>query len=119
MRHFILTLSIILFAYSAFATQVQLAWEPSPTSDVTGYVLYYGTNPEALEFSRDMGNVLTAELDGLAPGDWYFAVTAYNELAESDYSNVVTFTEAGFIPTETLHIPITKPATVNITITVE
>lgn len=119
MRHFILTLILILFAFSAFAGQVNLAWEPSPTADVTGYVLYYGTDPAALEFSRDMGNVLTAEVDGLAPGDWYFAVTAYNALDESDYSNVVSYTEAGFTPTETLHIPITKPATVNITITVE
>ena len=119
MKRYFLLIFILLFATTALAANsVTLGWEPSP-SDVDGYIIYYGQTPDALTFSKNVGPVLTTVIDNLAPGDWYFAATAYNEIDESVRSNVVNTSFAGFAPTETLHIPITKPATVNITITVE
>lgn len=113
-----LLITLLFTATTAFAAQVDLAWEPSP-SNPTGYVLYYGQTPENFEFKKDVGSVLTTSLDGLGVGDWYFAVTAYNETMESDFSNVVSYTETGFTVEENVHVPVTKPATVNITIEVK
>ena len=116
---YLLTFILLLFASSAFANSAQLAWDASPSPDVVGYVLYYGQDDTALEYSKDVGTALETTVDGLSTGTWYFAVTAYNATSESDYSNMVNFTQEGFVPPENIHIPITKPATVNITISVE
>ena len=135
MKSLTLCLVILFLASTVFsANTVTLQWDASPTPDV-GYIIYYAPTPTALTadpmimcsatvtencaYARNVGPVLTTQIADLAPGDWYFAATAYNEIDESVRSNVVNTSFAGFVPTETLHIPITKPATVNITITVE
>lgn len=64
-----------------------------------GYRIYYDqTNPvNTLTFDQaagagiDAGDVLFKLISGLAPGTWYFAVTAYDAHGfETDYSTIVS-----------------------------
>lgn len=73
--------------------EVKLAWNASPSTDVTGHRIHYGTASRAYTTSIELGNVTTATVSGLAEGvTYYFAVSAVNAAAlESDYSNEVRF----------------------------
>lgn len=53
---------------------VTLAWDPSPSSFVVGYQVYYGTSSATLSQSLDVGNSLTATISNLADGQTYFFV---------------------------------------------
>jgi hypothetical protein len=73
---------------------VTLAWDPSPTPGVAGYVLYYGTNSGAYFDLVIAGATTLATVPGLLEGvTYYFAATAYfaNE-AESDLSEEFVYT---------------------------
>lgn len=84
---------LALTATSAFAWGVNLQWDPSPSTDVVGYRIYYGSASGSYDFVVDVGDVLTYDLNAGFPNDdtWrYFAITAYDyEGHESDYSNEV------------------------------
>src|SRR5262245_641526 len=69
-----------------------LAWDPSPTSGVPGYVMSWGVRSGVYTSTLDVGNTLSAQVPGLADGTTYFfAVQAYNATtALSTYSNEVT-----------------------------
>lgn len=79
---------------------IALAWDPpttdaegNPLDDLVGYRLYFGTRAP-LSQVRDMfvevGTRTTYELEGLAPGTWFFAITAVDENGnESAFSNEV------------------------------
>ena len=85
-----------------FAQAVQLTWDPSPSSDVAGYKIYYkavsGELPldgvEALEGPSpiDVGNVTSFTLSELPEGSVYhFCASAYDSAGnESVLSNMVT-----------------------------
>ncbi len=78
------------------ANSVTLAWDASTSSNLAGYRVYYGTASRNYSTNIDVGNVTTYTLANLAPGTYYFAVTAYNTLAEqSGYSNEASVTIAG------------------------
>ena len=77
-----------------------LSWE-APTAntngtaltDLVGYRIYYGSSPEELKQSVQIGTVglQTYVIDNLDPGTWYFAVMALaSNGAESTLSNVVS-----------------------------
>lgn len=80
---------------TAPATSVTLTWDASTTNtdgtaltDLAGYKVYYGTSPGNYTATINAGNVTTYMVSGLAPGTYYFAVTAVNSGgAESGYSN--------------------------------
>ncbi len=105
----LLPLIIILFlTSSAFAKEVTLSWDASPTAGVTGYNVYYDCDDENAPFDGieadlpspiDAGDVLTYTVTGL-PDELgcYFTTTAYNEILESTYSNIVY--SQGFAPPE-------------------
>ncbi|WP_162604634.1 Ig-like domain-containing protein [Geomonas edaphica] len=105
---------LIVAPATALATDVSLAWDPSPDPDLAGYRIYYQANSGALPFQGtgaiegnapvDGRNSTTAKISGLDPANsYYFAVTAYNSSgAESVYSNIVS-------------VPETLPPTVSIT----
>lgn len=66
------------------ATLTWLAPEPDedgePAPDLAGFNVYYGSSPTAL---TNRISIMSAEtqsivINGLAPGNWYFAVTAVN-----------------------------------------
>jgi chitodextrinase len=72
-----------------------LTWDPVTTiPNATGYRVYYGTASgtysQAAGAGVNVGNVITHTVTGLASGTrYFFAVTAYDALNESGYSNEV------------------------------
>jgi hypothetical protein len=83
-----------------YAAQVTLAWDTSVGS-VTGYNMHYGTTSGNYGYSVDVGNFTSCTISGLQEGvTFYFAVTAYNEFGESDYSKEITHTIPFTIPSE-------------------
>ena len=82
-----------LLVEGAYAADVTLEWDPSEGQDVDGYFLCYGTQSGDYPTSMDVGDATTGTVSGLEPGDtYYFAVYAYNNYGESDYSNEVSYT---------------------------
>ena len=86
--------AIVGLAGVASANGVLLRWLPSP--DVGGYRVYIGEESRHYTESRDVGLLSADIVDGvvyylatdLPPGrSYYFALTAYSEAGESDYSN--------------------------------
>jgi len=85
----VLSLFACLVCFAFQAAPITLAWNASPSSNVTSYVLYWGTNNNAWFQSTNVGPELTATVD-LPPGTWFFVVTARNsDGLESDPSNPV------------------------------
>jgi hypothetical protein len=93
---------ITLIATPGHGAQVQLAWNPSTNTggqsptDAVSYRLYYGLSSGNYHVILDVGNALSAALDGLEGGrTYYFAVTAYDIAGfESNFSNEVSTTIA-------------------------
>ncbi|MBN2426846.1 MAG: fibronectin type III domain-containing protein, partial [Deltaproteobacteria bacterium] len=107
---YVLAFLLFISAKTLPAKEITLSWEPSPSSGVTGYKVYYqggsnvapltGTgaylNGTQVDSPVDVGNVLTVTLTGLDDDPLYsFAVTAYNDSTESAYSTIVTEEPAG------------------------
>jgi predicted phage tail protein len=70
---------------------VALSWEP-PADDggmaVTNYTIYYGTNSGNYTMNMIVGNLTGYTITGLTNGQrYYFAVSAINEVGESEKSN--------------------------------
>jgi hypothetical protein len=88
-----LTLCCFLSPTNSLAGQVTLAWDPPEIStDVTGYMLHYGTAPGTYQQAVDVGNTTSYTLSNLSDGKtYYFAVTAQNAAdVESAYSNEIS-----------------------------
>jgi hypothetical protein len=73
--------------------RVTLAWDGSPSPEVTGYRVYHGTTSGNYSNSVVVGSVTTNTVSGLASGvTYYFAVTAYDTNGvESVFSNEISF----------------------------
>jgi hypothetical protein len=70
---------MLLLASTAQAQIVRLAWDPSPDTSVTGYILEYGTASRQYQNRVTVGNVTSYGLQGLPIGQtYYFAVRAVN-----------------------------------------
>lgn len=76
------------------AANVTLAW--NSVTESTGYMVYYGSASRTYNAPIDVGNQTAYTIENLAPGTYFFAVTAYNDYGESGYSSEVS-------------TPITKP----------
>ncbi len=63
----------------------------SPLSgDLTGYIIYYGSDSGNYTESVDIGNIRSASVSDLMSGTWCFAVTAYDSVGnESDLSEEI------------------------------
>ncbi len=89
----VFVLLILCFSQPSFAGagEVTLAWDPPlDATGLAGYMIHFGPEPGQYDNSYDVGNVTQCTVSGLAPGTYYFAVTAYNEEGEeSGYSNEV------------------------------
>ena len=90
---FLLPLAFCLLHSSAAAADVTLAWDASPSTNVVGYKIYWGTDSTNYTNSLTVSNVLTATVTNLQSGiTYYFAATAFDsESYESDYSNEVNW----------------------------
>ena len=89
----LLNLISLVGAFAA-SNSVQLGWDASPDTSVTGYNLYYGTSSRTYAGYKPVSTTSTS-LTNLTPGTtYYFAVTAKNGAGlESSYSSEVTYTE--------------------------
>ena len=78
---------------------VSLLWEPSPSSTVAGYKVYYGTASGVYTSKRNVGNVTSVTFSNLAAGmTYYFAVSVFDPSGlESGLSNEVSYTVPGFV----------------------
>ncbi|MBW2738102.1 MAG: fibronectin type III domain-containing protein [Deltaproteobacteria bacterium] len=90
-RIVVLTLALMLFMpVISIAAEATLKWDPNPAAeDVDGYKVYYGYSSENYVISFNVGNQTTYTISGLESGQrYYFAVTAYSEGYESDFSEI-------------------------------
>ena len=85
-----LILLLVFMANSAFAGQVNLAWNAS-SGPVSGYKVYYGTASGNYTSNLNAGSATSATVASLADGStYYFAVKAYDSTGnESSFSNEV------------------------------
>jgi len=88
----LLIMALFIVAGQVVAAELKLAWDPSESSEVAGYKVYYGTQSGNYSASVDAGNQTSTTLTGLADGQtYYIATTAYDSTgAESDFSNEVS-----------------------------
>lgn len=72
-------------------SSVNLAWDASPGTNVTGYAVYYGSASRDYTSRVDVGNSLSFTVTGLAPNQtYYFTANAYDATGdESDFSNEI------------------------------
>jgi hypothetical protein len=86
-------LIISALSLSQAAESVTLQWNPTSSSNIAGYRLYYGTRSGVYSQHLDVGNETTTSVSNLSVGQTYFfSVTAYNATAESARSNEVSYT---------------------------
>ncbi len=84
-------LIFLIPAARAGAADVTLSWDPNPETDLAGYKIYYGTSSSVYSTSIKIGPQTTYTVTGLAPGTYFFAITAYNTAdLESGFSNEVS-----------------------------
>jgi hypothetical protein len=89
-------LLVLALSAPALAGDITLAWDANTEPDLTGYKIYFGTASRAYGASVVIGTQTTYTITGLAPGTYYFAVTAFNSAGlESGYSNEVSATVTG------------------------
>ena len=89
MKH-LLTILILMCAMFGRAQSVTLAWDASPSPDVVGYRVYFGTNAGIYLFSTNAGLSLTQSVVLPHTGRWCFAATAVDANGmESPFSNMV------------------------------
>ena len=72
---FLLTMTV---ARTASADTLNVMWDPSPDSNVAGYLVYVGTQSGIYGTTYDVGNSTSFAFPSAAPGQpYYFAVAAY------------------------------------------
>ncbi len=99
-------LTVALLAALVFAGQrsiaqsVTLAWDPSTSTNIVSYAIYYGTVSRQYTVKTDVGNVTTATLRNLTPGlTYYFAATAIDSTGvESSLSTEVSYRVVTTLP---------------------
>lgn len=70
---------------SGSTNAIGLAWTASPTPNVTGYRIFYGTSPGSLTSQVDVGDITSAIIAGLVPGQtYYLAVMSLAGNGQSD-----------------------------------
>jgi hypothetical protein len=100
----ILALALGFFPLALAGQSVTLAWDPSTSPDVIGYVVYYGTDGTNFDSQMDAGPNTSATVTDLQPGTTnYFAVVAYNvNDVESPPSNLVLYNVPAATPPVTI-----------------
>src|ERR1700733_13947290 len=74
-----LTVLLLFWAGTAQAATVTLTWNPSPDTDIAGYILYWGTQSGVYVSSVDVGDQTSRQVTGLVDGTpYYFVVRAYD-----------------------------------------
>jgi len=73
---------------------VTLAWDPSVSADVAGYIVHWGYTSGNYALQTNVGNTTSAKISGLSVGVTnFFVATAYDSYGlESEPSNEVSYT---------------------------
>jgi hypothetical protein len=112
-RHLSSAFFVLILAAPALAGDVTLAWDANSEPDLAGYKVYYGTASGIYGTPIVIAAQTTYTITGLAPGTYYFAVTAYNTAGlESSFSNEV-FATIGGVPS-TSNCDINGDSSVNV-----
>ena len=82
------------YSFAAEGAQVELAWDPSPSSEVSGYKLYYGRSSGNYTSNIDAKYNTGKVVSGLDEGQtYYFAATSYTASnLESEFSEEISYT---------------------------
>jgi hypothetical protein len=75
-------------ALHAATRTVKFAWKASPSAEVVGYRIFWGTGSHNYQNVRDVRNVLTTSLT-LSQTKYYVVVNAYSMTTNSQFSNEV------------------------------
>ena len=75
-------------ALHAATRTVKFAWNASPSAEVVGYKIFWGTGSHNYQNVRDVKNALTTSLT-LSQTKYYVAVTAYSMTTNTGFSNEV------------------------------
>jgi hypothetical protein len=96
---------------------VTLGWDTSPSTDVTGYRIYYGAGSGNYTNSIMVGNVTSNSIPGMVIGaTYYFTVVAYNSIGlESIFSNEIIYTVPGGLAKLQIAIAANKRAILTVT----
>src|ERR1700756_4974088 len=68
---------------------VKFGWKASPSPEVVGYKIFWGTGSHNYQNVRDVGNALTASLSLSTGSQYYVTVLAYGMAENSSFSNEV------------------------------
>jgi hypothetical protein len=68
---------------------VKFAWRASPSPEVVGYKVFWGTGSHNYQSARDVKSALTASLTLSPSSKYYVAVVAYSMTETSWFSNEV------------------------------
>jgi len=68
---------------------VELAWQASPSPEVVGYKIFWGTGSYNYQSARDVRNALTTSLSLSTSSKYYVAIVAYSMTETSGFSNEV------------------------------
>ena len=103
---------------SGASNAIGLAWTASATPSVIGYRVLYGVASDSLTNSMALGNVTSATLSGLTPGQTYFlAVVARTADDESRPADATLSAQAdvnpGVVPLFNASTPLEPPTTID------
>jgi len=88
MKKILCLLCMLMFIPAiCYAVDVSISWNAS--EGATGYKIYYGQESGVYGQPLDVGDVVTYLRQNFPTGGYYFALTAYNEFGESDFSDEV------------------------------
>lgn len=91
----LLTLLLFMLSPWCMASSINLAWDASPATNVTSYVIYASTNIlnatnlASANVRLNVGTNLTATITDLKAGQWSFAAAAVSGGVEGDLSNIL------------------------------
>lgn len=95
-------IALLLFASTAFAGEVNLAWD-APAGQVDGYRIFQRSSWPSYQYSKPAwtGTATSCTITGLNPGTYFFVARAYKGPDQSDNSNEVKAIIAVPAPTAT------------------
>ncbi len=101
---FVTSLGLAFCPLALPAQNATLAWNPSPSANVAGYMLYHGSDGTNFDSQMDAGTNTTWTVTGLEPGSTnYFEVMAYDvNHYESPPSNPIEYTVPNVTQTVTV-----------------
>lgn len=111
-----LALNSVIATPNGSTSSVNLIWNASPGTNVTGYAVYYGVASRKYTNRIDVGSNFICTVSGLVSNQtYYFSANAYDAAGdESDFANEISVSTV--VPQ--IVVPVTTPRTNNIIVTI-